>query len=559
MTPTHFRWLVATTAGAALVAAVTLTGGPDGAAQEKKGEPAAKGAPVNTVHCRQCHSGPNSEGYQAYKDEGRTDFVRLDEYPTWKTHDLHATALTNITPDPKGGPDGKGNLAWQMQEVLQAASPARKDIKDYKVHQADECLTCHAVDRQPGAVGAGHMDMGGRFYTKEGVGCEACHGLVRAEWVGLHIEGWRTVPPDEKYKKHGQVDLRDPYTRAMKCASCHVGNKDEGKFVTHEMYAAGHPPLPAFEPVTFARQAPPHYHSPRQNKALAALPAADALKLFHYRSPAEECPGARDLAVGAVAGFEATMNLLAKDAADTKPGELLDFAHFDCYACHHDLKVPSWRQKRRYRGAPGRPTMKPWSTETLLAVLDHAKAANGFKTEETTRAADAFRKALGELNKQFDVRPFGDPAKIAEQAKAFRPTLQAVRTVLNEEGAVYSPAQTEALYQVLKERLLKSASGGKPGEDGLYLDHDAAQQAVWALLVLREELRAARWIPEVSEATLTPAEAALNAVTELRVRPAQRGPVAGPRLQTRLKNIGAFEPDVFLPKAREWLQTGEKK
>lgn len=554
MTPTHFRWLVALTSGGALAAAVTLTGGPEGAAQEKKAEPAGKATYVNTVHCQQCHSGPDSPGYKAYAADGRTDFVRLDEYPTWKTHDLHATALTNITPGAKGGPDGKGNLAWEMQSIL-AESPTRRGT-GYRVDQADECLACHAVDRRPGPVTAGHMDMGTRFYTKEGVGCEACHGLVPPEWVGLHIEGWRTVSPEEKFKKYGQVDLRDPYTRAMKCASCHVGNKDEGKFVTHEMYAAGHPPLPAFEAVTFARQAPPHYHSPRHNVYLKNLPADEALKLFHYRSPDKECPGARDLAVGAVAGFESTMNLLAKDAADTKPGELLDFAHFDCYACHHDLKVPSWRQKRGYRGAPGRPTMKPWSAETLLAVLDHAKAADGFKTEAATKAATELTTALGALNKQFDARPFGDPAKIAEQAKVFGPMLKDFRAILNEEGAIYSPAQAAALYRVLADRLLKSAQGGKPGEDGLYLDHDAAQQAVWALRVLRHEMQAPGDGPDypgVKEGPLTPAEAALNAVIELRVRPVQRVPVAGKRLETRLKNIGAFEPDAFLPRARAWL------
>ena len=46
MTPTLFRWLVATIAAAALVASVTLTGGPDGVAQEKKPVDAAKGALV---------------------------------------------------------------------------------------------------------------------------------------------------------------------------------------------------------------------------------------------------------------------------------------------------------------------------------------------------------------------------------------------------------------------------------------------------------------------------------------------------------------------------------
>ena len=58
----------------------------------------------------------------------------------------------------------------------------------------------------------------------------------------------------------------------------------------------------------------------------------------------------------------------------------------------------------------------------------------------------------------------------------------------------------------------------------------------------------------VNVESLSPAEMALNDLTELRVRPTKRVPVAGPRLETRLKHIAAFEPDVFLPKARAWLK-----
>ena len=96
-------------------------------------------------------------------------------------------------------------------------------------------------------------------FLTEGVSCEACHGDGR-KWFFEHTdETWREVPGAKKQAEYGQIDLRDPYTRTLKCASCHIGNKAEGKFVTHEMYAAGHPPLPPFELVTFARDAPAHY------------------------------------------------------------------------------------------------------------------------------------------------------------------------------------------------------------------------------------------------------------------------------------------------------------
>ena len=55
------------------------------------------------------------------------------------------------------------------------------------------------------------------------------------------------------------TDLWDPVRRAETCASCHVGNHDEGKVVTHAMYAAGHPPLPGFETATFGDLEPRHW------------------------------------------------------------------------------------------------------------------------------------------------------------------------------------------------------------------------------------------------------------------------------------------------------------
>src|SRR5262249_24375881 len=149
--------------------------------------------------------------YKAYAQEKRTDFVLLTEYPTWHDQDLHALAFENITPNEKGGADGKGNLAWHMQETLKSHRPA-----GYQVHKAAESLTCHSVDRKPGPLAA---NVEGRFHPATGVSCEACHGLVTDAWIGRHIQtSWRDKSPAEKWDAR-QVDLRDPYTRAMKCAS----------------------------------------------------------------------------------------------------------------------------------------------------------------------------------------------------------------------------------------------------------------------------------------------------------------------------------------------------
>jgi len=537
MTP--LRWPAAAIALAGLFAAAALVPGPTGYAQAPKAAPAKASEAITALHCIGCHGGPPSEAFKEYEREGRTKFIRLDEYPTWNDHDLHSQAYRNLVPDEKAR-----NLPWQMQQVL---APVRGP--GYAVHQAAECLTCHAVDltanqKPPVPLKDKTAD---HFHTRYGVSCEACHGLADA-WFGPHFQTkWREVAPETKQAEYGLVDLRDPYTRAMKCASCHVGNKAEGKFVTHEMYAAGHPPLPPFELVTFARDAPRHYHTHRENAALAAMDPAAAWKNFHYRNPKDECPEARDFAVGTVAAFESAMRLLADDAKETRAGELLDFAHFACVACHHDLKHPSYRQARGYRGAPGRPTMRPWATETLRAVLQHAEAAEGGDTEKLTAATKAVRDGLIALNRGFDARPFGVPETVAREADGLAGKCRTVRPELAR--VVYSPAATEALYRRLAERL--TLADAKPGPDGLYLDHDTAQQAVWGLRVLQEELQASKrpgYTPDPKAA------AELDRVTTLHVRGVKREPVAGERLKARLERIGKFDPAVFLPRAKEWLK-----
>src|SRR5213079_1423062 len=139
------------------------------------------------------------------------------------------------------------------------------------------------------------------FYPTDGVGCEACHG-VADKWFREHIDKkWRLEPPDKKLTEYGERDMRNPAVRAERCAACHVGNAAEGKFVTHEMYAAGHPPLLPLEVMTFSRDQPMHYKYARDLPYFDTLDAGDAWRLFHYRKG--ECQPARQVAVGAVVTF----------------------------------------------------------------------------------------------------------------------------------------------------------------------------------------------------------------------------------------------------------------
>jgi hypothetical protein len=520
-----------------LIAMSVLMGGSEGSGQEPKAAPT--GDAYSAIHCIGCHGGPDTPAYKAYAadDKNRpTQFVRLTEYHIWHDEDLHAKAFANIVPE-------KNELAGKMQQVL-AESPGRKGT-DYRIDRAAECLTCHSVDRKPGPIANAAAD---RFHTANGVSCEACHGHAE-KWFGMHVQAaWRDVSPEYK-SKQGLVDLRDPYTRAVKCASCHVGNKDEGKFVTHEMYAAGHPPLPPFELVTYCRDQPRHDFPPRENKVLASMKPEQQARL-HYRDPQNESPEARNLAIGTVAAFEATMTLLARDASDTvKSGELLDFAHFDCYACHHDLRADGERQQPRPGLRPGRPTMRPWATETLQVVLKHGESAPGPKVGALAANSWALTDRLTKLNAAFDSKPFGDPTAVSEAAAALADLCAKSRPEMSR--IEYNAAETRRLYELMSARVRE------PGK--VRLDHDTAQQLAWALAVLQSELREMK-TPGVGgdPEALKAATEKLHAIVALTLRGKPGEPIA-PRVRARQDEIGRFRQGAFLLRTNEFLRAFDGK
>jgi len=141
------------------------------------------------------------------------------------------------------------------------------------------------------------------------------------------------------------------------------------------MYSAGHPPLPPFEVVTFKESQPAHWKHPSDLPYFTDLATKNAQacsKLFHYRSEDKELHQAREFAVGVIVSFQTSMKLIADQALHPGSNGLMDFAHFDCYACHHDLRVPSDRQRRGYSSAPGRPPLKAWTAVLPRIVMEHA-------------------------------------------------------------------------------------------------------------------------------------------------------------------------------------------
>jgi hypothetical protein len=492
---------------------------------------------IQHAGCAACHEKPR----QDFINEKRREFVYLNESTTWEDKDLHRLAYDALLPE-------KSKLGKRMNELLGWKT---KEGKPRNTWESAECLTCHAVDRHPElplADKRARVDKSGIddvFITNGGVGCEACHGPAKdwntphytAKGAGVNLRvPWRETPPEEQFT-HGQIDLRDPHIRTRVCASCHVGSAAEGKFVTHEMYAAGHPPLPGFEVATFSRDQP--YHAwPSSDvtyiKELADKKPDDAWKLFHYR--AGEDPVVRLIVLGAVTTFRESMDLLRGEArkcmeakGDQLGGASLDFAHFDCYACHHDLRVDSDRQKRGYDGVPGRPRMKPTATALLDAVLEHAIEALGPEGSTTLkeRAAE-LKKERVELDRAFDRRVYGDLPAVAEAAGKL--VIASDQILVEMDKIKYSADRAEKL-------LAKLTASANPKNKALY-DYDAARQLAWVVDQLAQ-----------AQANKNPALAEqlkkLNAITPLQVRQTDKRVPIEQQLPERLKLLYGFQAERF--------------
>jgi hypothetical protein len=521
MTPrTRRAW---TLTAALLAAAVALPLAADGVGRGQptpapagdRPEEVQKLTKVGFVHCEACHREPS----QGYREQKITDFIRLDEATTWRQHDLHTKAFMAL----------KEPLGQQMGRLL--GVDVTRDVS---------CLACHAVNLSqeltPGSPRPGRST--GDFYWNDGVSCEACHGVAE-KWLAPHFDkSWRTVPPGEKLAKYGERDMRDPASRAERCAACHAGNAAEGKFVTHAMYAAGHPPLPPLEVMTFSRDQPKHYNDPRDLPYFASLDADTAWRLFHYRKG--ECSPARQVAIGAAVTFREAMRTLAHAAAARSDGRMLDFAHFDCAACHHELASPSWRPTRGYATTPGRPLPFTGPTALLRAVLRYASEAApgadapGSPVRSLKLLAGEFDVKLAALLKAFSARPFGDPAAVAPAARDLAAWSDAVAKGL--DALPYGDAQSARLLRVIAAVAQHSAG----------LGYDDAQQLLWAFDVLRSECPGVRAKPEVTAELqkLTGPEPDKPFVLRLRPPDPPPTPVAE-TLPGRLRRAAAYQPESF--------------
>jgi hypothetical protein len=375
----------------------------DSTAHQGNDTPAASPANLSTSvgECKVCHSDPTAIGLRDFEKCGSKTYIRLDESVIWEKDDSHRRAYAALI----------SPLGRQMGERLKMKSDMTTNLA---------CLACHATDTQPKSATKSLT----QFVRSEslGIGCQACHGVGKT-WQNEHYQieetpgrstiPWRTKSPAEK-DKAGMINLRNPEIKASLCVSCHVGNVREGKIITHEMYAAGHPPLPPIELGTFINDQPAHWKLPFDLEYFQSLPADQAKSLYSY-DPDEGRDGyaTRQTVIGLLTAVKAEVELIqyAAGAANESNHSGLNYARLDCYACHHDLKTPSDRQTRGYDGPPGRPPMKAWIQLTSRVI-----AAEFAKMKDLKVHGDAWPDTIMTFQKAILAKPFGDPDAIRKAA-----------------------------------------------------------------------------------------------------------------------------------------------
>ncbi len=280
------------------------------------------------------------------------------EYTTWQTYDLHAKAYTV--------------LYDRRSKIIEKNLRQLKDEAEARPEKDALCLKCHALDVAPE-----RHDL-----LVDGVGCENCHGPAQ-KWLTQHyLANWKFKSDADKAAL-GMRPTKDLFARGQACVECHVGAPD--REVNHDLIAAGHPRL-NFEYSAFLANVPKHWDEQKERQRYPDLDA-------------------RAWALGQVVSAKAAVELLHYRAqAEKQPWP--EFSEYDCFACHHSLQDPSWRQERGYEARV--PGSFPWNT-WYLTLLPQALATQTPGSDSTVVAH------LGSLAKEMG-KPYPDRKLVAQQA-----------------------------------------------------------------------------------------------------------------------------------------------
>lgn len=548
-------------AAADVACAPKLVAQADGAPAALQSDPVFKSwkNQPSVAGCASCHY----QGGNEFSGDDATRFSRLNELREWLQRDKHAIARRRVEPLSsqelleQAVPIAEELGGAVPEDWLGASNVLSKRICDklgYEVSTTEgyrrfreNCLTCHG-----GYQGDGGEEERSGFdrptpldplASQPGISCNYCHQEGdNSEWIAKHgiptaATTWRTLPPEEK-RSFGMRNLVQPAQQASLCFDCHIGNRDQGQFVTHEMYAAGHPPLPSIELQTFSDQMPRHWRPLSDlHESLAGTETRDEYFTVNFpellaNAKKVDAGGmywnTRSMLIGAIAARVKMLDVVTDSAAADR---WADYSLYDCAACHHELREPSLRQQRGYPGAPGRPRQHEWPEPLLTTALRFARL------QTPTQALEK------ELEAQFAKQPFGLPGDVVPVANRLQTSLEAAI-----QAARGIPVDAD-----MARRILISLAQ-TPGEQ--LVTYDSARQVAWAMRLVAGEL-AAEGSPLDAEtgaliASLDQPEPGAESTGIATTLPAGRQVFIYPEnLQADLHRRAEFDPEVFIRRLRQ--------
>lgn len=312
----------------------------------------------------------------------RFPLSRRNEYVHWLDKDPHSRSYLTL-----------------QNELSQAILTRLARSSDDDATRADRlanCFGCHNPQPEP-------AQRGETYFTRDSVSCEICHGPAE-QWIGPHVTAsWSQLKGSGEAAKLGFVNTLEITTRAETCAACHVGSPE--REVNHDLIAAGHPAL-KFELTAYYAMLPKHWRDEDERQANPRL------ELVLWQA-------------GQLACGKAAIELLkwrADRAASQEEDSIWpELTEYDCYACHHDLVHPSWRQASAASSAPlGMPTWGSWYFSRL-----------------SKPSSDGLQSLANEMQRSF--RP--NPKLILAAAKLVRLTAPSI------DGAIGEPTNWDDTTQ----------------------------------------------------------------------------------------------------------------
>jgi hypothetical protein len=244
------------------------------------------------------------------------------------------------------------------------------------------------------------------------------------------------------------------------------------------MYAAGHPPLPGFEIETYLRAMPNHWRNlEAKSEPIRRLLRYDPKQMYRSKS----------VVLGGVLAYREWLNYLVASISSNQLNTWEDFALYDCYGCHHDLKPESWRQKRGYRGIAGGLQFPVWPQTLVKLAIFHLSRGDSeaFKNHYTEFIGKVEKVAMA-----YDPRAFRRTDR-TPNADARAAAANDLLGYLNKLAGDIEASKFDRVATIRLLRLLSLPSDNNDAYSAEPPDFSTARQIAWATISLYSDLQSA--------------------------------------------------------------------